>query len=232
MMCVKCQMDGKLPLDEKLLYQFTVHHPHSVATQGVFSLCGESPIIREVIFLEKMMHTVKLSAQEMRKTSVVTIGGVLIAISVVLSFFKVPLGPTLQISFASLPIAAGGMLFGPFVGAVIGFVSDLLGFIVRPYGFFFPGFTLNAILIGVFYGFFFYKRKVTLLNVILSSLLVTLVINLGLTTLWLSMMYGDAFIVLLGARVLKNVLLFPIDTALLFMILKVMEDLRHRFKIS
>lgn len=179
-----------------------------------------------------MMHTVKLSAQEMRKTSVITLGGVLIALSVVLSFFKVPLSPTLQISFASLPIAAGGMLFGPFVGGVIGFVSDILGFVVRPNGFFFPGFTLNAILIGVFFGFFFYQRKVTLLNVILSSLLVTVVIHLGLTTLWLSMMYGDAFVVLLSARLLKNVLMFPIDTALLFMMLTITEQLRHRFKIS
>lgn len=180
--------------------------------------------------MEKMMNTFKSSAQEMRKTSVVTIGGMLIAISVVLSFFKVPITPTLQISFASLPIAAGGMLFGPIVGGAIGLVSDLLGFIVRPNGFFFPGFTLNAILTGAFFGLFFYQKKVSLLNVVLSSLVITVVINLGLTTLWLSMMYGDAFIVLLGARVVKNVLMFPIDTALLFMILKTMEQLRPKIQ--
>ncbi len=176
----------------------------------------------------KMINVFKLSAQEMRKTSVVALGGMLIAISVVLSLFKVDLGPTLQISFASLPIAAGGMLFGPFVGAIIGLISDILGYVVHPSGFFFPGFTLNAILVGVFFGFFFYKKKLTFTRVLLSSLLITVVINLGLTTLWLSMMFGDAYIVLLGARVVKNVLEFPVYTSLLFMILKLVERLRDR----
>ncbi len=180
--------------------------------------------------MEKMINTFKLSAHELRKTSVVALGGMLIAFSVVLAFFKVPLGPTMQISFASLPIAAGGMLFGPFVGAVIGFVSDILGYIVRPNGFFFPGFTLNSILIGVFFGLFFYKKRLTFTNVILSSLTNTVVINLGLTTLWLSMMYGDAFIVLLGARAIKNVIEFPVYTSLLFMVLKLVERLRERMR--
>ncbi|HSL86499.1 MAG TPA: folate family ECF transporter S component, partial [Bacteroidales bacterium] len=143
--------------------------------------------------MEKMIDLFKLSMQEVKKTKVIAFGGMLIAFSVVLSFFKVPLGPTLQISFASLPIAAAGMLFGPFVGGIVGFVSDILGYIVRPHGFFFPGFTLNAILIGAFFGFFLYKKKITLTNVIISSLFNTIIINLGLTTLWLSIMYGDAF---------------------------------------
>lgn len=180
--------------------------------------------------MEKMISLFKLSAQEMKKTRVIALGGMFIAISVVLSLFKVPLGPTLQISFASLPIAAGGMLFGPFVGAIIGFISDILGYIVRPNGFFFPGFTLNAILIGMFFGFFFYRKKLTFMSVILSSLLITVVINLGLTTLWLSMMYGDAFIALLGARVVKNLIEFPVYTSLLFMVLKLVERLRERMK--
>ena len=180
--------------------------------------------------MKKMINMFKLSVLELRKTSVVALGGMFIAISVVLSMFKIPLGPTMQISFASLPIAAGGMLFGPFVGAFIGVISDILGYIVRPNGFFFPGFTLNAMLNGIFFGFFFYKRKLTFSNIILSSLMITVVINLGLTTLWLSMMYGDAFIVLLGARVIKNVIEFPVYTSLLFMVLKLVERLRGRMK--
>lgn len=205
---------------------FTVLTPHSVATEES-SLYVVIHNIREVIFLEKMIEIVKSSVQEMRKTSAIAMGGMLIAISVVLSFFKIDLAPTLQIGFSTLPIAAGGMLFGPFVGGVIGVISDILGYFAHPGGFFFPGFTLNAMLVGIIYGFLFYKKKVTLLRVIMSSLLVTLLINLGLTTLWLSMMYGEAFIVLLASRVVKNVLLFPLDTALLFTVLKLMETLRE-----
>lgn len=180
--------------------------------------------------MEKMIELFKTSVREMKKTRVIALSGMFIAFSVVLSFFKVPLGPTLQISFASLPIAAGGMLFGPFVGGIIGFASDILGYIVRPHGFFFPGFTLNAILIGMFFGFFLYKKKVTVANVLISSVFNTVFINLGLTTLWLSMMYGDAFIVLIGTRLVKNLIEFPVYASLLFMVLKLTEKLRERFK--
>lgn len=159
------------------------------------------------------------SKKELKNTKSIALSGMFIAISVVLSFFKIDLAPTIQISFAALPIAAGGMLFGPVVGGAIGLISDPLGYIVHPAGFFFPGFTLNAMLIGILFGFVFYKRKVTWKSVILTSLTVTIVINWGLTTLWLSIMFKNAFFVLLGARIVKNIILFPIDTSLLYGIL-------------
>ena len=170
--------------------------------------------------MTKLQDIFSSSKKEFQNTNSIALSGMFIAISVVLSLFKIDLAPTIQISFASLPIAAGGMLFGPLVGAAIGFISDILGYMVHPSGFYFPGFTLNAILIGSFFGVIFYKQPVTLKNVILASMAVTIVINWGLTTLWLSMMYGDAFIVLLGARVVKNIILFPLDTSLLLGVLK------------
>ena len=82
----------------------------------------------------------------------------------------------------------------------------------------------------MFFGFFLYKKKVTASNVLISSVFNTVFINLGLTTLWLSMMYGDAFIVLIGTRLVKNVIEFPVYASLLFMVLKLTEKLRERFK--
>ncbi len=175
--------------------------------------------------MTKLKEILSLSRKEMKNTKSIALSGMFIAISVVLSLFKIDLAPTIQISFASLPIAAGGMLFGPMVGAAIGLISDLLGYAVHPAGFFFPGFTVNAILIGAFFGFIFYKRKVTMKTVILASLLITVVINWGLTTLWLSMMFGDAFIILLGARVVKNIVLFPLDTTLLYGVLSIVKKI-------
>jgi len=88
------------------------------------------------------MEQFKSSANEMKQVSTISVAGLLVAISVVLTFFKLALTQTLQVSFAFLPIAGGGMLFGPIVGGVIGAVSDVAGFVIRPTGPFFPGFSL------------------------------------------------------------------------------------------
>ncbi|NLB19933.1 MAG: folate family ECF transporter S component, partial [Clostridium sp.] len=175
--------------------------------------------------MTKFQEILSSSKEEMKNTNSIALSGMFIAISVVLSLFKIDLAPTIQISFASLPIAAGGMLFGPMVGAAIGIISDILGYIVHPSGFYFPGFTLNAMLIGIIFGFIFYNRKLSLRLVIITSIAVTVIINWGLTTLWLSIMYKNAFFVLLGARIIKNIILFPIDTSLLFGVLKLVKKI-------
>ena len=42
-------------------------------------------------------------------------------------------------------------------------------------------------------------------------------------TLWMSMLYGKAFMVLLPARTLKNMVMWPVDSLLLFTIVSYME---------
>lgn len=67
-----------------------------------------------------------------------------IALSVVLNTLRV--GP---ISFGGFPIIYGGLALGPVYGFIIGFVSDLLGFLVRPSGNGFNlAFTLTSALTG------------------------------------------------------------------------------------
>ncbi|AUS98618.1 folate transporter [Clostridium thermosuccinogenes] len=154
--------------------------------------------------------------------------GMLVALNVILTFFDISLSNVLRISFSFLPLAMGGMLYGPVVGGAMGVVGDILGYLARPDGPFFPGFTLNALLSGALYGLFLYKRPVKLKSVIAVSLLITVSINLLLNPVWLSMMYGNAFIVLLTGRIVKNVIMFPINTALLFAALKLVERVKIR----
>lgn len=67
-----------------------------------------------------------------------------IALSVVLNTLRV--GP---ISFGGFPIIYGGLALGPVYGFIIGLVSDLLGFLVRPSGNGFNlAFTLTSALTG------------------------------------------------------------------------------------
>ncbi len=182
--------------------------------------------------MKNLIWQMKSSAKQLNRVLTVSMTGMLIALSVVLSFFTIALSNVLQIGFAFLPLAAGGMLYGPVVGGIMGVLSDVLGYFVRPNGPFFPGFTLNALISGALYGFFLYKRTVTLKRVIAVSVLITILVNMLLNPLWLSIMYGNAFIVLFTGRIVKNLVMLPINTTLLYSILKLVERIKIRDRVS
>ncbi len=182
--------------------------------------------------MNNLIWLMKASTKELNRVPTISVTGMLIAISVVLSFFNLVISNVLQISFSFLPLAAGGMLYGPVVGGIMGALSDVLGYFVRPNGPFFPGFTLNALISGALYGCFLYKKPVTLKRVILVSVLITIIVNMLLNPLWLSMMYGNAFIVLFTGRIIKNLVMLPINTSLLYSILKLVERIKIRDRWS
>ena len=80
---------------------------------------------------------------------------------------------------------------------------------------FFPGFTLTAFLTGVIFGLVLYKKPVTWKRTFVAALLVNVICSLCLDTVWLSMMYGDSFLVLLPARLLKAVIMIPLETVII-----------------
>ena len=56
-----------------------------------------------------------------------------------------------------------------------------------------------------------------------AKLIVAVVINVGLATFWLAQVYGEGYVVALPQRILKNVIMWPINTAVLYGMLKVFE---------
>ena len=151
-----------------------------------------------------------------------TTAALLLAISVILTFFEIPLTQFLEIRFTMLPLAAAGMLLGPIYGCLIGALSDIIGFIVRPTGPYFPGFTLTTALIGLICGLLLYKKH-DIVRIIIACVIVGMAINLLLQTEWLSLLYGTPFIVLLAARVVKELIMLPIHIVLVTLILKLFD---------
>lgn len=150
----------------------------------------------------------------------------LAALHLVLNQFTIPVSQLLEVGFDFLAVAATGYLCGPWVAGLSGIVTDLLGYILRPNGPYFPGWTLSAVLVGMLYGFWLYRRPVTLGRVVLCKLNMVLLFNFLLTPLWLSICYGQSFVVLSSLRLVKNVIKFPIDIALLMLVLKTCERYR------
>ncbi len=164
--------------------------------------------------------TLKESSQELKKLNNLLICAMLLALCVVFGIFgTVMIGPFLRITFSYLPIALGSMLFGPAAGGIIGAISDILNYIAAPQGPFFPGFTLNAIIMGLIFGFSFYKKRITLKRVIVTKLILMIVIDNLLTPLWLYMLYDKAFMALMAIRILKSIIQLPIDVAMIYFLL-------------
>jgi len=106
--------------------------------------------------------------------------GLFIAMSLVLKVvfeIYIHLGaiPALRINFAAIPIMLSGIILGPVAGFCTGASSDIINFIVKPSGPYFPGFTLVSALSGFIPGLIFkYLKKelnFNLLNTLFISLL-------------------------------------------------------------
>ena len=78
-------------------------------------------------------------------------------------------------------------------------------------------------LAGVICGSVLYGRKLTLGRVFLAKFLVLIICNVFFNTLWISILYGKAFMVLLPVRLLKNLVMWPIDSVILYMVGTVLE---------
>ncbi len=62
----------------------------------------------------------------------------------------------------------------------------------------------------------------------MAELLIKILVNCILNTLWISMLYGKGFFALLPLRVLKNAIMLPIDSAILYFALIYVKKLVNK----
>lgn len=162
------------------------------------------------------------SFHELRNLKTIAMTAMLLAIAVVLGFYTLQLTENIKMGFAFIANELTGMLFGPVVGSIMGGLADVVKYLVNPTGPFFPGFTISGILGGLIYGVVLYKRPLSLKRIIVANGIVTILINLLLNTYWLTLLYGNAFVALLPARALKQIIMLPIDVILFYSITKIL----------
>lgn len=171
------------------------------------------------------------SAQEMHNLRALTGIGMLLALSVVLSFFTIEASPTLKIGVGYLVTALLGMLYGPVTGAVAAGAGDIIKYIIKPTGGYFFGFTLTAMLGGLVYGMFFYRQRCSIPRAILAKSTVTLLLNCVLNTFWLTIVSGGPFWGLLPPRAIKNLTALPLEICLLYVALNTFTLVLRRSKL-
>ncbi len=127
-----------------------------------------------------------------------------ISLYVVLSLFTIYITNELRLSFTFVPVAWSAAAFGPVAGIFTGALGDVLAYFVKAAGAYHPGFTISGIVSGMIYGLFMYKKPLTWLRVIITSLVYVIAVELLLNTLWLSQLYGTPYFILMAGRAWKT----------------------------
>lgn len=167
--------------------------------------------------MQKIKKLYADSLAELKATRNMVICAFMAALAVVLSYTtSIEAGPYIRIGFSGLPNRIVEFLFGPVTGCIFGGMLDVLKYIIKPTGPFFFGFTFDAMLSGILYGSILYKKPLSIVRIVCAEFLVKLIVNCGLNTLWISMLYGKGFMVLLPVRIIKNVIMLPIDSAIVY----------------
>ena len=175
--------------------------------------------------MKEMKKHFKDSWQELRQVKVLVITAMLIAVGIILGFFTIPITPTQRVGFSSIANELIALLFGPVVSGLSAGISDILKHIIKPMGPFFPGFTISALVAGLIYGAFLYRRRLSFFRVLLANITVTIVVNMTLNNIWMAMMYGSkTFGGWLIARAPIQIMMIPIDAILFFIIASMLKQ--------
>lgn len=159
--------------------------------------------------------------------SVVTMG-LLMALQLVISRFSIG-NNFIKFSFTFLIVALLAKWFGPWWGMMTAAVVDVVGTLMTG-GPYFVGFTLSAILGSLIFALFLYRQKATWVRITLAAITIAVVVNALLNTLWVTIMYQTPFWSLLPLRVLKQLIVTPIQIVLLYWLLnsRVIQQIQER----
>ncbi|MGN1195470.1 MAG: folate family ECF transporter S component [Acutalibacteraceae bacterium] len=160
----------------------------------------------------------------------------LIALQVVLSRFLSFQTWNLKIGFSFVPVVLAARLFGP-VGAMLVYgIGDVIGTFMFPVGAYFPGFTLSAVLSGLIYGLFLYKKGGSfvffgkkdgkeskgseIIRIVGAVGLIQLICSFLLNSLWISIAYGAPFAAQLATRWPQSLGMAVVQIVLLALVLE------------
>jgi len=123
--------------------------------------------------------------------------------------------PIITIGFSFVPIMLAAIMLDWRHTVFISTISDIIGALLFPSGSFFFGFTISAFLTGLIYGLILHQKefkinKSFIIRLIISTFLVTALINGLLNTIWVMMITKNASTLIIPIRILKQLVMIPI----------------------
>lgn len=171
--------------------------------------------------ISKEAFEFKKQLENMKHIQNIALCGMFIALYIVLSYFNIRITENIEVRFAFLALAMAGCYGGPVMGMTVGIASDILSMVMtagKGASFFF-GFTISYALLGFLFGFLFYKTKTTVAQAAAAALCYFLV-GITLNTVWLHMMYGMPLQALFVTRLIKELILLPVNGIMLYVIVR------------
>ena len=128
---------------------------------------------------------------------------------------------------------------GPKWTVLLNVLGDIIGATLFPTGPYFIGYTISTAIAGFIYGVFLYKKEIDsysdkkfLIRLIFSTVLVAVIVNMGLNTLWTSITSGKAFMVLFATRIVKQLIMIPIHVIIIFFIEKSIRNSFYKYMVN
>ena len=153
----------------------------------------------------------------------------LLGLVLICKFIPIPSGfGELGIGFSYLFLSTSAMIFGPIPALLTGALSDILGYIIRPEGEFFIGYTFQAMIACFTYALCFHKTYVTFTRCLIARVIVNFLCNVIIGSICRAIILGlnyDAFwTYLITISLPKNIVYLLPQSLLLFLVLKAMVN--------
>ncbi len=157
------------------------------------------------------------------------LASILIALAIIFTrLLSMTFGNFLRIGLGDLPIIISGIILGPFLGAAVGAISDVLGFAIAPLGdFFIPGITLSAALWGFIPGVVVHHifKKSNTWSIIVACVTCGLLLDIIMTPLWLSLAYGSlTYFAMLPVQAINAVTMMVVNILLTIVLIRALEN--------
>ena len=154
----------------------------------------------------------------------------MVAAAIALSYFSIPIHESLKVSFGFLARSVCALVCGPVMAVLYGFVEDILGYILKSTGAFFPGYTLTTMLGCFWYAIFFFRARITITRICLAKL-VTNVQNVLLGSLWSAILYSKGYLFYMTSSALKNILCLPVQILMLVTLFSALLPILQRMEL-
>ena len=192
--------------------------------------CQEHVHVSSII--SSLTKTVKALLLMVRRTSMkrnvrmLATGGLIIALDVVCTrflYFYTP-GNVDRISLQFVPNALAGLVFGPLWAMIITVMGDVVGMLLNSSGMMFmPLISLACAARGFIYGLFLHKRPLTVRRCVLAVTTVTIIVELGIMPINLSILYGEAWSAIILSKLFTRIITIPVYGFVFYSVAKAME---------
>lgn len=164
------------------------------------------------------------SAKELKSVKTLAVCAMMLAVGTMLGYFSIKLDNDKTVGISVIAPQLVSTLYGPVVGGIVGAAGDILDCILNPKGPFFPGYTLNAFLGQMIYGMVLYKKNLSLLRIIVSKVLVAVLVNLPLGSLWSWMFINKGYFAILTGKIVQQGIQVVVLGVLFYMFVSALKN--------